>query len=100
MSNVPTLRTYRVKGVFWSVDVGGKGPAQVLIEDENGELAYWWLSYALTHSDEIADFHLFSADIESGKIRLYDEDDKLWRTWRHAELSEPGRMSTQPLSTS
>lgn len=91
MSNVSTPKAYRATGVSWAIDVDVQGPARLVVEDESGKSAFWCLSYALLHSSQITNFSRLSADVESGRILLDDDDAKVWASWR---------LSTEPLSSS
>jgi hypothetical protein len=100
MSNLPSSKIYCAKGVQWAIHGDAQGPASLLVEDQDGRRVFWWLSHALDHSSEITNFDLLSADIESGRVQLHDDDLKLWQSWRNTNLLELGRKSTGPLSTS
>ncbi|PRY03787.1 hypothetical protein [Paraburkholderia sp. BL25I1N1] len=91
MANTPVPKTYRATGISWAIDGDAQGPACLVVEDEGGKTAFWWLSYALLHSSQITNFSRLSADVESGRIRLGDDDAKVWTLWR---------LSTEPLGAS
>lgn len=91
MSNLPTSKAYRAKSIGWSIDGDVQGPACLQVEDESGETAFWWLSYALMHSSQITNFDRLSADVGSGRIRLFDDDAKAWASWRDMGLPKEYR---------
>jgi hypothetical protein len=88
MTNAPASKSYHVKGICWAIDGDVQGPAYLQVEDESGKSVFWWLSYALLHSNQIANFHRLLVDVESGRIRFGKDDAKLWSTWRNAGLPE------------
>lgn len=82
MSNISAPKTCRATGISWAIDGDAKGPARLVLEDDSGKTAFWPLSYALLYSSQITNFDRFSADVESGRIRLDDDDAKVWASWR------------------
>lgn len=75
------LHAYRIKAVFWPIEIDEQGPATVSVEDALGQTEFWPLAAVLDRADELENFDRFAARMTSGETYLHPDDVAVWQEW-------------------